>query len=536
MFLKQFVGERFWQGIGLAAAFFIAAIFARGTMAALPILLIVLIGTTYLTWRKTTDGLLLAFLEIIVGGHGHLLEASVGPIPLSLRTAIFGGVMLGWGIQFLQRRAKISFVWMRDVPWMVFGAAIMIGAIVGFTKHPFGDAFDDMNGYLSVLYLLPIISVAWTQEAKREILQILAAGTMWIVFLTLLLSFAFNHLPGSLLKPVYAFVRDSRVAEVTIQVPSETRAGWMASLDPFMSGDAGYWYRIFLPDQFFVFVFLLICLAAMFLQWREQRLPGEVGIVIALCTAAGLLSMSRSFFLGFGIAAILLWLRSFFVGKHAWKNVLRRSALAVFFALIGVGLAWGVGVFPYPSRPDLSSASFYKTSKDVGREAGVSSRWNLLGPLHETIVVSPILGSGFGTSVTYQSDDPRIKAETGTGEYTTYRFEWGYQDLWIKMGFLSLIFIVVYLTLTGKALKTTLHFHEQDWIVSGLAVGAVLLFVSHAFSPYLNHPIGISYLLFCIPFLTFPGGFSTVLLPLTLPSRFPSVAPMNPMVSPRQKG
>ena len=418
---------------------------------------------------------------------------------------------------------------------MVFALAILVGSITGFAHHPFGDAFDDMNGYLTMLYILPMISVAWTQELRRELLQIFAAGTAWVILMTLGLSFLFNHSSSSILKPTYAFVRDARIAEVTIQVPSDTRTGWMASLDPILSGSAGYWYRIFLPDQFFVFSFLLLCVAGMFLQWREQRLPGEVGITIALCIATGFLSMSRSFFLGFGVAAVLIWIGSFFAGKYATRNIIRRSFVAVAFAAFGIFIAWSTIVFPWPSRPDLRSAAFYQTSKDVGREAGVSSRWNLLGPLNDAIAVSPILGSGFGTTVTYQSDDPRIKAETGNGEYTTYRFEWGYQDLWLKMGILGLLFVIVYLVLTGKAVRTTLALREQDWIVVGLASGAVLLLISHAFSPYLNHPIGIMFLLILVPFLNFSGGSMAELIPLSLPTKLPSMARMAPAVSSRSK-
>jgi hypothetical protein len=45
--------------------------------------------------------------------------------------------------------------------------------------------------------------------------------------------------------------------------------------------------------------------------------------------------------------------------------------------------------------------------------------------------------------------------------------------------------------------------HRQDkryWIVVGLAGGVVMLYVTHIFSPYLNHPIGLAFMLFILPF------------------------------------
>src|SRR5690606_26879171 len=45
----------------------------------------------------------------------------------------------------------------------------------------------------------------------------------------------------------------------------------------------------------------------------------------------------------------------------------------------------------------------------------------------------PILGSGYGTTVTYETSDPRLLSTIGSS-YTTYAFEWGYHDIWLKIG------------------------------------------------------------------------------------------------------
>ena len=48
------------------------------------------------------------------------------------------------------------------------------------------------------------------------------------------------------------------------------------------------------------------------------------------------------------------------------------------------------------------------------------------------------MGRGFGATVTYQTRDPRILADNGSGEYTTYAFEWGWLDIWLKLGIFGL--------------------------------------------------------------------------------------------------
>ena len=42
---------------------------------------------------------------------------------------------------------------------------------------------------------------------------------------------------------------------------------------------------------------------------------------------------------------------------------------------------------------------------------------------------------------------------------------------------------------------------EHAWLGFGLMTGLVFIFATHFFSPYLNHPIGLGYLLFLVPFL-----------------------------------
>ena len=177
----------------------------------------------------------------------------------------------------------------------------------------------------------------------------------------------------------------------------------------------------------------------------------------------------------------------------------------VILSVLGFGLAVATVIFPFPAQPSIQDAAFYSTSADTDREVAVSSRWSLLGPMMDDIWTSPVLGSGFGHEVTYTSDDPRIRSVYEDGVVTTYRFEWGYQDLWLKLGLLGLIAFAWYAVVMVIGTKFTMKNHGHGWLVLGLGGGLIALFISNIFSPYLNHPIGLAYMIFVVPFIDFAG-------------------------------
>jgi len=78
--------------------------------------------------------------------------------------------------------------------------------------------------------------------------------------------------------------------------------------------------------------------------------------------------------------------------------------------------------------------------------------------------------------------------------------EWGWLELWLKMGVLgplAFIFIAYELIRRLWSYKST----DLAWLGYALISIVVFLYATHVFSPYLNHPIGLGLLLFVIPFL-----------------------------------
>jgi len=488
MFTKQFIGKTTWYTLIGIVAVHVLAVLVKDTSLALPALIVIAAATLWISWKSLPNGLLIAFAEIFIGGHGHLISASIGDFPLSLRMVVFLSVMLVWFIRYVKKDVKLSFVAFRDAPWLMIVLAIILGTLVGYFTNDFGEMFDDMNGYATIAYLLPIISIEWTQKRRRELLQVLFGSAVWLAFFTLLLSFLFTHLDGKTLNHVYRFVRDQRLAEITLQTSDSL---------PF------YYYRVFMQSHFYSLIALLLMFSGILTLWRNQRLPLKVAGVFAVLGSVLLLSMSRSFFLGGVIAFGVIWILSFWIGKKPIVNIVKRSLWSLILGGLALAIAVVTIVFPFPPQPDISDAAFYETSSETGRDVALSSRWELIGPMMDRVWESPIIGSGFGANVTYESDDPRIRAIYEDGLYTTYRFEWGYQDIWLKMGIFGLVAFAWYAAATVQGLWFTANRHGHKWIILGLGGGLAMLFVAHIFSPYLNHPIGLGFMLFLIPFIDY---------------------------------
>ena len=116
--------------------------------------------------------------------------------------------------------------------------------------------------------------------------------------------------------------------------------------------------------------------------------------------------------------------------KEIWDLI---KKIIIFF-VCGVAIFLLALKLPFPAPRSQSSFEDMLRSRQISeRDAAVASRWTLIKVLDAKIMEAPLLGSGFGATVTYISSDPRIISTTG-GTYTTAAFEWNYHDILVKMG------------------------------------------------------------------------------------------------------
>lgn len=471
--LDQFLGKAFWVTYGLLAVAYIAGFLTINTPVAYGLTALTALITFVVSVRRLEFGLLIAFAELIATSHGHLFPYA--------RIAIFAAVMLAWGIHFLRgRRPNIKHEVF--LPFLLLFAAVAWGVYMGFR---FGNAktdiLNDGNAYLYVLYLLPILTVEWTSAVKRLLLQVFAGAAGFVIDLTLVILYLFTHLSEPVQRAMYTFFRDARIAELTRVV-----------------GDI---FRVFLQAQFFTMILLFIVLAAVFWFWKSRRDQNAIAIVIIGCLSTLIISMSRSFWIGM-IAALPVIIVAVFIAKRPKaKEVMKVSAAGVLMLIASVATLWFVLAFPFPQARNVSGFGSYLSDRVSSSDAAISSRWNLLPEMNREITEHTIFGSGFGTIIAFESDDPRVRETYPDGKWRTYAFEWGWHDALIKMGILGPVALLWIGWVMGAGLLRGFK-KETGWLSIGLFAGLVALYATHVFSPYLNHPIGLGYLLFLIPFLT----------------------------------
>jgi branched-subunit amino acid transport protein len=395
---------------------------------------------------------------------------------------IFAGVMLGWGALILLRKVKLPLI---DDRWNMFGpllVAVMLGFAIGFTQNEPMKAFHDGNAYLYLFYLLPLLCVRWDPESKRALLQVFFASATWVALLTIGILYVFTHFPEWMLGPVYEFLRDTRTGELTKMV--------------------GNIFRIFLQAQISVIFAVYILAPLLWVQNTTKRDRWKMLVALSLAMAVILISLSRSFWIGIiagdAVLVILAW-RSVQSGIPPVAKAFGTASLGL---IAGAILLIAIILFPLPYRVGTTgdlSALFGSRTTDLS-DVAVSSRWKLLPEQWKEVMASPVLGSGFGEEVQFQTDDPRVRAFSPDGTWTTFALEWGWLELWLKMGVLGPIaFLWLFYSLWKHLIPAPGD--ERAWLSVGLLSALVMLYVTHFFSPYLNHPLGLGFLLFLVPFI-----------------------------------
>ena len=316
----------------------------------------------------------------------------------------------------------------------------------------------------------------------------------------MLLLYIFSHnLPG-LVEQVYRWTRLTGVGEITAV--------------------EGGFYRVFFQSHifvlvgFFVFFYIFIYRAAAsravntdtgFLKSFLGSKSAVSGLAVCILFAAvNVLNFSRSNWIGLAGGAGLMFF-------YIWRRFRLKNALAAGFwfassFLLGFILIILVVKFPIPNPLGGFSASglLSQRATNFTGEAALTSRWELFPPLFKEIKKAPILGAGFGATVTYNTSDPRALAGSVTGKYTTYAFEWGWFDIWLKLGLFGL---VAYIALLLKLVITGLAVWPRSGdapavYIPALAISLAAVSAVSFFSPYLNHPLGIGYLLIAAAFIS----------------------------------
>ncbi|MBI4426434.1 MAG: O-antigen ligase family protein [Candidatus Kerfeldbacteria bacterium] len=439
----------------------------------------IVVGTAIISWRSIEAGLLILLAELFVGGKGYLFSLTVGPGRVSIRLALFVVVLGVWLIRFSSQRSNWPVIPGRVRPWL-YGllASISLGIILGLARgNGFTAVFFDVNAYLFfalvAVLLSPVINV---RRLIPNILALVAAAATILGLKSLLTLGLFVQLQIDGLRTLYKWIRDTGIGEVA----------------PIFGGT----YRVFFQSQIYGLLGVSLLVPFVLPAIRPTPNPRWLFIPITLGVAAVLVSLSRSFWLGGGVAAVSLLVLGW--RQLRWSVAQAVRIVLASFAVVAVAYtlnSWALN-FPYPFPLPGSGGQgtiLRQRLTEFGGEAAATSRITLFKALIPVIGRQPIIGSGFGTVVTYRSDDPRQQQSPSRGIYTTDAFELGYLDMAVKIGLLGVAFFLV---LLSRMLAMLLQ--RLDPLSLGFAVGLIALATVHLTTPYLNHPLGIGFLLLAL--------------------------------------
>jgi hypothetical protein len=464
----------------------------------------VVLAVAVLSWYRPGYGVVAVLGELFVGSQGGYMlalgPANIDGAILSLRMGLFLAVFGAWlarSFVSLVRgqkprwylEMKASRLWL---PYLVLLAVFAFGAVRGWLMgHGFGNVFFDANGYAFFALFPAFIEGLSDLRARRLLWYVLAAAVTVSVAKALFVLYFFSHRIFEVAANMYVWIRDTRVGEVTI-----------------MQAD---FHRVFFQSHLFVLagLFAAFMLAARQRLFRGAAFWAPFGLFV-WGVVAMLLGLSRSYWFGgfvgcLAMVGLLLWTR---YGHGLWKRMIVLAPLGLVFA---VAIIAAVYAFPYPAKTgDVSFASLMGgRALSVAGEAAANSRWVLLDALWPVGFEHPFFGSGLGKTVTYTTSDPRLLADIPDAQYTTFAFEWGYHDLWIKFGLLGL---AIYAWLIAAILRpyalavsehrklktagiTPADDQTNAYIVIGILAGVIAMLATNIFSPYLNHPLGIGLLM-----------------------------------------
>ncbi|MFA6194304.1 MAG: O-antigen ligase family protein [Patescibacteria group bacterium] len=449
------------------------------------ILVILSLAVAALSAYRLEYGFLALVSELFIGSMGHLFFVNLSAGQLPLRIAIWSAFMIVFIIKLviqLARQGQESS-YLKNLKefgekkvFLILGIFIIISLINGFIRgHALGLIFSDFNAWLFFLLIIPAVAIYGDagEEKFSRLKTVFLAGALWMSLKTLIFLYIFTH-DSSAAPEIYNWLRRTLNGEMT-----PTNAGWP---------------RIFIQGQIYSGSAFFLCFWASQANSKIKDIFKRINILPLL--AAGLflstliISFSRSFWAGLIIALafslVLVW------RFYSFKKMLAASVWLISSFILSFVVIYAVAAFPYIYETGNFGASFLDRVSN-SNEAAVASRWSLLPALMKEIRKEPILGQGYGATVTYKSSDPRVLQSNPTGIYTTYAFEWGYLELWLKLGLLGL---AAYLWLLYQLIKDGVArgLKTKQMLFFGLAAGLIFLAVTNIFTPYLNHPLGIGIL------------------------------------------
>jgi hypothetical protein len=434
-----------------------------------------------MTIYKLEYGVMLIFAELIIGSLGKMFVLEIGGWDITIRMVLWLVVLLVWLAHSIRKRKILFFHSKLFKPYLGLGIIIAWGIVWALIQgNALALIFSDVNNYFYFALIFPIYHVLQSKEVLRHLAKVMLAAAAWVSIKTIVLFYIFSHELFSLQDKLYDWSRFTRLAEIT-------------NIDPTVLTS-----RIFMQSHIWLVFGVFVLLELLYKKLKLKQRATLETIILILSMSAIVMSFSRSFWLA-GVVSILILFITLFVLKENLKQVASFGSILAGIIVVSIGLTIGVAALPI-AKGELSADLLKQRVARFSGESAVSSRYAQIRPLLESIQNHPMLGSGFGTQVTYASEDPRVLKNNADGLYTTTSFELGWLEIWLKIGLLG-VFVYLYLLwcIIKSGWQQARHLERSTseversrrYLILGGIIGLIAVILTHGVSPYLNHPLGI---------------------------------------------
>jgi len=431
------------------------------------------LGILVLTYKKPLLSFILVIVELVLGGFGYWFVFTFGDHRISERMIFMGSFLLGWLLWRVFKKNKVinwKKYWEKLKYWILILGLILFAFVLGYW-HGYVFLFKDVNAWLFLFYIVPIadfllnISIEQKARLKNDFINIFLAGLIVLAFKVLITFFLFAH--GFLIiDSLYTWIRDTRIGEIT-------PAG-------------GGLYRVFFQSAIYIVLALVMMLPQV---WEEKKNTWSFSILFVFFLSVLIISLSRSFWLAFGIVLIGIYIYFAWIFK---KLFIKKIVLLFLWLVASLGFLSFLILLPVNKNNSQIALSRLLVQRTDLQDEAISSRWNLLPIMLEAIKGHWVVGYGFGKTLEYKSNDPRIRQQNSEGYFRTYAFEWGWLSFMLKFGLIGVFVFIFWLGSIFWNVKGTSY---DKKVKLGIYFSGLLLVVVHFFTPYLNHPLGFGWLI-----------------------------------------
>jgi O-antigen ligase len=412
--------------------------------------------------------------EAILGGAGRTIAFG----PLSIRMVLFVIAFLLmfilWALnKFDIKQFKLNNIFTKLI--IVFLVYTLITGVHGyyFAHHSLSLVIGDVTGYIAFL-LIFIFNIAIEDKYEIKRISILTIFATFLQSISLIIIHLFLGLGIFTFDGINTLLQQYYIGNLSYIAPNTI--------------------RIFFKSSLFLQIGFILLLAFISKERNKKNLIIEY-IVLIFISYAIVLSFTR----GFWIGAVLSFIIMIFC-KHA--KPLGKTLLVL---IVGVSIMLAITCAAYRNTDVLVSLvqrtglikqstimmiqnKQLPTGDTDGQDLSAEYRSQESKYLVKYIEKSPIIGTGFGTIIT------ELNRNNSRNEYM-------YLDIWMEMGLIGLILFGSILILVFKHwIKIRRrNVNDKDLVYLDAIIAALAgVVVTSGINPFLNNPIGLTYLVFTI--------------------------------------